>query len=171
MRLIRSFREAAGGVLLPASLCCTGGGYELASECRSLISRELYEEFEAPRLRRMGEALGPYAIHACGSWERTIPSALGDPNLRAMNGQSKENDVPTLCTLADGRLTLSIGRSENLADKYLWPDLESFFGHLLEVVPATQPFEVQVMEADLPLWNRVCRERGRDSCRVGEAGE
>ncbi len=168
IRLIRGFREAAGGALLPPSVCCTGGGHEFASECRSLISRELYEEFEAPRLRRMGEALGPYAIHACGSWERTIPSALGDPNLRAINGQSKENDVPTLCELADGRLTLSIGRSENLADKYLWPDMESFLAHLLEVVPPTQPFEIQLMEPDLPLWNRLCRERGREAGRIGE---
>ncbi len=159
--LIRAFREAAGGTILPGGLWCIGDVYDLASECRSLISRELYEDFEAPRLRRMGEALGPYVIHSCGSWERTVPSALDDPNLRAMNGQSKENDVPTLCKLADGRLTLSLGRSENLGEEYLWPDLESFLTHLLEVVPPTQPFEIQVTEADLPLWNRLCKERGQ----------
>ncbi len=39
IRLIRAFREEAGGVVLPGCLCCTGGGYDLCSECRSLISQ------------------------------------------------------------------------------------------------------------------------------------
>ena len=76
--MIRLLQEAAGGVIHSHHFSCTRGGFDLCSEVRSLISQEAYETFESPRLRRLGEALGPYGIHSCGSWERTVPSALAE---------------------------------------------------------------------------------------------
>ena len=156
--MIHAQMEAAGGSLATGHFSCMRGGFDLCSEVRALLSQEIYEEFEAPYLRRIGEQLGPYGIHSCGSWERTIPSALSDPNLRAMQGQIKENDLATLCSMADGKLTLSVGPSMNVHTHYTWPDTESYLRHVLTTVPDTQPFETWVMENDLPLWMRLHSE-------------
>jgi len=134
------------------------------------VSAAVYEEFEAPLLARIGQSLGPYAIHACGSWERTVPSARLDPRLRAMNGQIRENDLATLCDLARGDLILSINPSRNLHERYLWPDTTSFLGHVLATVPAWQPLEVRLEETDLDLWRRLFAE-SRDRLGTGAAPE
>jgi len=105
-----------------------------------------------PYLRRIGERLGPYGIHSCGNWERTVASAIEDPNLRVMNGQVRENDLVKLCHLAKGRVTLSIGPSENLDERYTWPDTDSFFEYVLAIVPDRQPLEIAVRESDWGLW-------------------
>jgi hypothetical protein len=164
--MIGGLRAAAGGSLHAHSLACTRGGFELASECRALVSAAIYAEFEAPYLRRIGEALGPYAIHSCGSWERTVPSALQDRNLRAMNGHIRENDLARLCELSAGRMTFSIGRSVNVAERFLWPDTESFYAFVLRTVPRRQPLEVSVPEADVPLWNTLCRKLGAEHNQI-----
>jgi hypothetical protein len=39
------------------------GPFDLCSECRSLVAAAMFEEFDAPYLRRIGQALGPYGIH------------------------------------------------------------------------------------------------------------
>jgi len=147
--MIGALRTAAGGRIYRLDFC---------SECRSLVSRDVYEAFEAPRLRRIGETLGPYGIHSCGSWERTVSSALSDPNLRIMNGQIRENDLAQLCALANGRITLSIGPSVNLDERYTWARKEDFYAHILRTVPRTQPFIITIPEGELALWNRLCVE-------------
>ncbi len=149
IEMISAIKEAAGGTVHSHHFVCTRGGFDFCSEVRSLISLETYEEFEAPYLRKIGEALGPYGIHSCGNWERTIPSAIADPNLRVMNGQIKENDLTTLCKLADGKITLSIGPSVCVHDRFMWENMESFHRHIKETVPPTQPFEISISEDNL----------------------
>jgi len=159
--MLGALRAAAGGrIARPLHAGCARGGYDFCSECRALVSRDVYEAFEAPQLRRIGAAAGPYGIHSCGSWERTIPSALSDPNLRLMNGQIRENDLAQLCALANGDLTLSIGPSANLDERYTWSRKEDFYAHVLRTVPRTQPFEIALPEGELALWNRLCLETG-----------
>ena len=157
--MMGALREAAGGTLHGDALACMRNAFCLCSECRSLVSASTYEEFEAPYLARIGRQLGPYGIHACGSWERTVPSALRDPHLRAMNGQVRENDLASLCRLAGGRILLSIGPSRNLPERYTWPDTRSFLRHVLEAVPAGQPLEVVIDEGDLALWDALAASR------------
>ncbi|MFH1970593.1 MAG: uroporphyrinogen decarboxylase family protein [Verrucomicrobiota bacterium] len=157
--MIGALRTATGGrIYRPRHAVCVRGGYDFGSECRALVSRNIYETFEAPRLRRIGATAGPYGIHSCGSWERTVPSALSDPNLRIMNGQIRENDLAQLCALANGGITLSIGPSANLDERYTWSRKEDFYAHVLRTVPRTQPFEIGVSEDELALWNRLCVE-------------
>lgn len=160
IEMVVALRDAAGGTLYPENLFCTRGGPTLCSECRSLISREHYEEFEAPYLRRIGDAIGPYAIHSCGSWERTVASALDDVNLRAMHGQVRENDLAELCRLSAGRITFSIGPSENVGERYTWADVRDFYDYVIATVPPTQPLEMAVHEADVPYLNE-CYESHR----------
>lgn len=161
--LLAALAEAGGGALRPHHGYPAPGGFDLCSEVRSLISTEAYENFEAPYLRRLGARLGCFGVHSCGSWERTLPSVRRDGFIRVMHGQSKENDLPTLCRLAGGKIALAIGRSADLDKRYLWPDLESFLRHVLEVVPEEQPFVLDLGEDDLPLWLHLHREiRGAD---------
>ncbi len=170
--MVGALHTAAGGrIYAPHHAGCVRGGYDFCSECRSLLSREIYEKFEAPALRRIGEARGPYAIHACGSWERTVPSALADANLRLMNGQIRENDLAQLCALAQGRVALSIGPSANLDERYTWVRREDFFTHILRTVPREQPFEIGIGEGELTEWNRLCVELNVAYNRVPPAGQ
>ena len=158
VRMTRARLEAAGGVAHSLHFACLRGGFDLCSEVKSLVSRAIYEEFEAPYLRRIGEAIGAFGVHSCGSWERTIPSVLENPRIRAMNGQIKENDLEELCRLADGKIALSIGPSVNVHACHTWPDMESFYRHILKTTPDSQPFEVSVEEEHLPLWDRLHKE-------------
>ena len=125
-----------------------------------------HEEFEAPYLREIGRRIGPLAIHSCGAWERSVPSTCRDPNIRAMNGGSREADVAELCRLADGRMALSVYRSQNCHEECLWPDNETFWTHTLQTVPRAHPFELTIPEQDIPLWNRVCGRCGRIENRL-----
>jgi hypothetical protein len=156
--MIGALQKAAGETIHSHHFWCMRGGYDVASEVRSLISREVFEEFEAPYLERIGQRCGPYGIHSCGGWERSVLSSRADSRLRAMNGQVRENDLATLCRLADGKVALSIGPSINVNDRYTWPRREDFFRHVMEVVPASQPFETCLDEAELPLWLQVHRQ-------------
>jgi hypothetical protein len=162
-RMMAAVQEAAGMVLCGDILPCMRGGFCLCAEVRSLVSAETQAEFDAPYLRRIGEGLGPYGVHSCGSWERTVPVALRDPRLRVMHGQIRENDLAELCRLAGGRLALSIGRSVNVHDRFTWPDRESYYRHILKTVPDDQPLETRLeSEEDIPLWDRLHREiRGK----------
>jgi hypothetical protein len=154
--MMGALQKAAGGTLHGDALACMQNAFCLCSECRSLVSKEIYEEFEAPYLKRIGQQLGPYGIHSCGSWERTVPSALQDPNLRAMNGQVRENDLAELCVQARGDVMLSIAPSENLPERYTWPNTRSFLEYVLKTAPKEQPLELSINESDLDLWNELC---------------
>ena len=159
--MVTTLQQAAGGLLHAHHQVCQRGGHDFASECRSLVSPAIYEAFEAPYLRRLGERCGAYAIHSCGSWERTIPSARRDPHCRSMNGQVLENDLQELCTQAAGDMTLSIGPSANLHERYLFPSREDFFAYVLAGTPSAQPMEISICEEEIPLWNDCCRRQGK----------
>ena len=153
--MYRALKDAAGGTLHAAHFGCLANAFDLASECRSLVSREMFEEFDAPYLHRIGQALGPYGIHSCGSWERTIPCSLRDPNLKGMHGQVRENDLRELCELANGRVLLAVGPSVDLDERYTWPDRTSFLQYVLETVPTQQAIELNIDESELPLYREL----------------
>jgi len=162
VRMIGALKDASGGHLSALHFACLRGGPDLCSELRSLLSVELYDEFEAPYLRQIGEAIGPFAAHSCGSWERHIPSVLSDLNFRAMHGQIRENDLAEVCKSIGGRIALAIGPSVNVHSRYTWPDTEAYLRHILNIVPDTQPFFTAITEDELPLWLRLHEElRGK----------
>lgn len=153
--MLGALQQAVGGVLHGDALACMRNAFCLCSECRSLVSAAIYEEFEAPYLARIGQRCGRYGIHSCGSWERTVPSARRDPNFRALNGQVRENDLALLCKMAQGDIVLSIGRSQSVHDRYTWTDLRGFFEYVLRTTPVDQPLEINLAEADLELWHEL----------------
>ncbi|MCL5269897.1 MAG: hypothetical protein M1457_04920 [bacterium] len=166
--MMRALRQAAGGQLHADTFGCMRGGPALCSEVRSVVSLPVYEAFEAPWLRRFGEALGSYGAHSCGNWERTVPSILSDSNFRAMHGQIRENDLAALCRLMGGRRALAIGPSVNLHERFTWPRTEDYLRHLLHTVPRGQPLEIMISENDLDLYERLHREI---LCRPSGIGE
>jgi len=166
--MYHSLKEAAGGALHALHFGCLANAFDLCSECRSLVSADMFEEFDAPYLRRIGHALGPYGIHSCGSWERTIPGSLRDPNLKGMNGQVRENDLHKLCALANGRVLLSIGQSINLHERFTWADRERFFRYVLDSAPRHQPIEIRIDESESDMFARLYQEtRGEKGAESG----
>lgn len=164
IRMLRALREAAGGFMRDPHSNCSRGGFGLCSEVRSLVSTEIYQEFEAPYLQQIGEQLGEFCVHSCGSWERTLPSVRTNKFLRAMNGPIKENDLRILCELSAGEVLISTYHSQDVHEEYLWPDMESYYRHVLTVTPPTQPLEINDLpEADVPRWVALQRELCGDS--------
>jgi len=159
--MMRALRDAAGGTLHALHFSSMANLFDLCSECRSLVSAEMFEEYDAPYLRRIGEAVGPYAIHSCGSWERTVPLSVQDPNLKGMNGQVRENDLPELCRLSGGRVVLSIGPSTHLPERFTWPDRTRFLEYVLQASSPRQPIEIRILESEMELYTKLYgRTRG-----------
>jgi hypothetical protein len=156
-------KDAAAGNLHALHFGCIANLFDMCSECRSLVSAATFEEFDAPYLRRIGEAHGAYGIHSCGSWERTIEASLRDPNLKGMNGQVRENDLRELCKLADGRVVLSIGPSSDLDERYTWPDRAGFLEHVLQSVPPDQPVEIRIDEGEMDQYLGLYRTAANQS--------
>ena len=159
IKMINKLKNAAGGVLHSECIECMPGAFALCSEVRSIISKQAYEEFEAPYLRKIGEETGVFAIHSCGSWERTVKSALQDPNLLAMNGQVRENDLSELFKQGEGKVVFSINRSENLDERFTWQDEESYIRHVIECYSPNDILEIGVSESEgLFSFKKYCRE-------------
>lgn len=161
--VFRALKNAAGGTLHAHNFGCMANAFDMCSECRSLVSAEVFETFIAPYLQRVGQALGPYGIHSCGSWERTIPRSLQDPNLKGMNGQVRENDLQEICSLAGAQVFLSIDPSVDLDKRYTWPDRTSFLKYILETASDQQSIEIRIDESEIGLYTELHHSiRGRN---------
>ena len=173
IRMLRALQAASGGFRHSMHSNCSRGGFGLCSELRALVSTGIYQEFEAPYLQQIGEQLGTFAVHSCGSWERTLPSVRTNPYLRVMNGPIKENDLPTLCEYSAGEVLLSLYHSQDVHEEYLWPDMESYYRHVLTITPADQPLEINDLpEADVALWLKLQTAlRGDDTLLQPLGGE
>jgi len=172
IRMLRELQVAAGGFRHNINSNCSRGGFGLCSEVRAIVSTEIYQQFEAPYLVQIGEQLGPFAVHSCGSWERTLPSVRANKYIRVMNGPIKENDLQTLCELSAGDLLLSVYHSQDVHEEYLWHDMECFYRHVLTVTPEEQPLEINDLpEADVELWLKLHREiRGGNGSLLAPLG-
>lgn len=145
---INLFKRFVDGNNSPDIQSCLTGCFNLHSESRHMLSAEAYAEYEAPYLRRIGAACGPYGYHSCGTFERVMETDMQDPNLVIANFQTKEMDLKKVYDITKGRLSLSVGRSINLHERYLWPDEKSFYKHLLTVFPGPVPIETHVQDAE-----------------------
>lgn len=146
--IIKKLQAASGGKLCPDCSSCLPYGFALCSEVRHLISTEVYNEFESPYLRKIGRECGSYMFHSCGTWERMLEIDTADPNLMLINFQSKEMDLEKVYEITRGNLSLGIGISVSLAEKYLWPDDASFFRHLMTVFPEPVPIEFGIKDIE-----------------------
>ena len=154
--VIGKLRQAVGGKLCPDHCVCLDRGFALCSEVRTLISTDAYAEFEEPYLRRIGNVFGQYMIHSCGAWERTLPLDMQDENLMMVNFQTREMDLKKVYEYTKGSLSLCVGRSVNLDERYTWPDEYSFYRHLM--LSFTAPVPIAFMISDLEGYHKALEE-------------
>ena len=156
IEVINLYQEAVSGHTAPDLVPCAGKGYLVCSEVRHLISLETYCEFEAPYLRRIGEACGPFAVHACGNMERTIRATLGDPNIFAADFQSRETDIALALSETQNKLSFNI-RKTFCYEEYEWPDDESYYRYLFNTIkePAPVCFMIYDIEAYRNVWDEL----------------
>jgi hypothetical protein len=147
IEIIHALQQAAGGALCPDHCICLPRGFALCSEVRSLLSATMYEEFESPYLRRIGQECGRYMIHSCGTWERTLPVDIKDENLMMVNFQTKEMNLRKVYDYTQGKLSLYVGESINLGDQYLWPCETDFYRHLMTAFPKAVPLSFTIKNA------------------------
>ena len=75
---VRQFREEIGpskviGNIWPYITLPDGQGVGITQDYMPLLSPELYERFEIPRLKRIADAFGGVYIHCCGEYEQHLP--------------------------------------------------------------------------------------------------
>ena len=137
--MIKKLQSASEGKLCPDQCGCLPYGFALCSEVRHLISANVYNEFESPYLRKIGRECGTYMLHSCGTWERMLPIDIQDKNLMMVHFQTKEMDLKKVYDLTKGNISLCVGQSINLGEKYLWPNESSFYRYLMTAFPAPVP--------------------------------
>jgi hypothetical protein len=145
---ITRLQTAAGGTLCPDHCTCLPCGYTINSEIRSLISLSMYNEFESPYLRRISKACGPYMIHSCGTWEQMLPVDMQDDNLVLIHFQTKEMDLKKVYDHTHGKLSMYVGESINLSDKYLWPCEADFYRYMMCAFPEVVPLSFSIKDMD-----------------------
>jgi hypothetical protein len=147
--IIEKLKAATGGRICPEVDYCLDRGYGLCSEVRHLISAEAHAEFEAPYLRRISRACGLYAIHSCGTWERTIPALLADENLMLLNFQCREMDLPQVYSLTRGKVSISVKKSVDLDSRYTWENEQDFLAYAYSAIPEPIPVEIGIYDAGI----------------------
>ena len=163
IEIIHKLQKAAGGELCPDHCGCLPRGFNLCSEVRSLLSASMFEEFEAPYLRRIGRQCGPYMIHSCGTWERTLPIDMQDENLMMVNFQTKEMNLKTVYEYTQGKLSMYVGESINLGERYLWPSETDFYRYLMSAFPAEVPLSFTIKDMN-------CYLQAQEELNGGTAG-
>jgi len=155
---ILRLQEVAHGKICPETVSCVDRGYGLCSEVRHLLSADCVDEFETHYLKKISGACGKYSFHSCGTWERTLETDMGDPNLMIVNFQTKEMDLKKVYEKTKGKLSISFQPSFCLPEKYLWPDDESYYRHLIEIFPEPIPVEFRVGNIDI--WQKIQKSTG-----------
>lgn len=164
IKVIKKIQEAVSGRLCPEDTYCIDRGYGFASEVRSLISSDAHREFEAPYLRQIGEECGEYTIHSCGSWERAIPSLVEDNNVMMINFQSREMDLRKVCELTKGKISISVQKSMDLDERYIWEDDMSFYKYVAASVPNPVPIEIRI--DDIPAYYEFLKSYKQESFNI-----
>ena len=76
---VRQFRQEVGaakviGNIWPYVSLPDGQGVGITQDYMPLLSPDLYEKFELPRLKRIADAFGGVYIHCCGEYARHLPA-------------------------------------------------------------------------------------------------
>lgn len=151
-------RRIVGGRLVPDHTPLLAG-YTLCSELRSEYSGEHYEEFEAPYLRRIGEAVGPLIIHASGRWEQSLPATLADPNIFHIVIWVRDTDLATVTGAIGDRISVEAWRSD--LQRYGFPDSLSYYRYLLAGLRPETRFTIA--HPDPEAWNQAWDEMDRQA--------
>ncbi len=128
---IQECKKIAGDRLIPDHTYLLDGCYCLCSEIRCLYSREHYEEFDAPYLKEIGEAVGPLHIQASGPVDQSMEPTATDPNIRHMKIWLRDSDLGLVARTIGDRISLDF--FENTCMPALsFESKASFYRHIFE---------------------------------------
>lgn len=150
--VIQKFQKAGNDRFCPDACACVNRGFGLCSEVRSLVSAAAYEEYEAPYLFQIGKACGPFMVHSCGAWERTMSSVLQNPYIFMLDFGCREMDLKKISKLTQGKISLHVHQSVNLDERFTWPDSASFVRYVMSADTGPIPLAVQFGFADLDVY-------------------
>ena len=104
---IKACQRIAGDRLIADHTYLLDGGYCICSEIRSQFSGEHYEEFEAPYLKEIGQAVGKLHIHVSGPIEQSVPATLRDPNITHFKFWLRDCDLRRVSELVGNRVSMA----------------------------------------------------------------
>ena len=130
---IAECKKIAGDRLIGDHTYLLDGCYCLCSEIRCLYSREHYEEFDAPYLKEIGDAVGPLHIQASGPVDQSITSTVTDDNIRHMKIWLRDSDLSLVAKALGDKVSLDF--FENTCMPALgFRDRAAFYRHIFESV-------------------------------------
>lgn len=126
-------RKIAGDRLVSDHTRLLDGCYCICSEIRSQFSAEHYEEFEAPYLKKIGEAVGPLHIHVSGPIEQSVPATLKDRNIKHMKFWLKDSDLKSVVDLIGGQVSIDLFRN-NCMPALSFDTVADFYRYIFETI-------------------------------------
>jgi len=135
---IQECNRIAGERLIPDHTYLLDGCYCLCSEIRCLYSREHYEEFDAPYLKEIGDAVGPLHIQASGPVDQSIASTATDANIKHLKIWLRDSDLNLVSQTIGDRVSLDF--FENTVMPALgFPSRSHYYQHILKnIQPGTR---------------------------------
>jgi len=126
-------RKIAGDLLVSDHTGLLDGCYCICSEIRSQFSAAHCEEFEAPYLKEIGEAVGPLHIHVSGPVQHSIPATLADPNIKHVRFWLRDSDLRQVVDLIGDRISINLFRNDCMP-ALSFPSAADFYAHVFENV-------------------------------------
>ena len=107
--------------------------YCICSEIRSQFSGEHYEEFEAPYLKEIGEAVGPLHVHVSGPVEQSLPGTLKDENIKHLRIWLRDCNLQEVADQLGDRVSLNFLRNDCMP-ALAFESVAAFYRHIFESI-------------------------------------
>jgi len=144
---ILAYKAVVGERVLSDHTHLLDGCFCICSEIRSLFSAEHYEEFEAPYLRQIGDAVGPLHIHVSGPIEQSLPATLRDPNVRHLKFWLKDCDLKTVVDTIGDRVSFDLFRN-NCMPSLAFESPAAFYRHIFSCIRPETRWMIPTCETD-----------------------
>ncbi len=131
---VRRFRDTLGadkvvGNSWPYIVLPDGVGVSITQDYLPLLSPDLYETLELPRLKRIAETFGGVFIHCCGDYARHLPTlARAEINLLGIEAHYPFTRLWDVHAALGDRAVYTPYVSETAADEF--PTFDAFLAHL-----------------------------------------
>ena len=161
-------RKIAGDLLVSDHTALLDGCYCICSEIRSQFSAAHYEEFEAPYLKEIGDAVGPLHIHVSGPVQHSIPATLRDSNIKHLRFWLRDSDLRQVVDLIGDRISINFFRNDCMP-ALSFPSPADFYLHVFEnvrpqtrwVIPHYEPTAFNEAYDRMDAAGRLPRQIGR----------
>ena len=144
---ILAYKKVVGERVVSDHSHLLDGCFCICSEIRSQFSAEHYEEFEAPYLRQIGEAVGPLHVHVSGPIEQSLPATLADENIKHIKFWVKDCDLKTVVDLIGDRVSFDLFRNDCMPS-LAFESPTAFYRYIFESIKPETRWMVPTYEPD-----------------------